>query len=156
MPTFIIFERGEVTDKVQGADPRKLQEVVKKLAAHAEGGPSYGGGSGSGSSWRLGELPRGYGDVTDQVDIKGLEMLNSDDSVRVLVGDGKPSGLQKGKATAPKEKDWVESDTDEQLMLFMPFQANLKVHTLQVWSTNPEDYSDTYELADHLLTSSSS
>jgi len=36
-----------------------------------------------------------------------------------------------------KEKDWVESDTDEQLMLFMPFQATLKVHTLQITSLPP-------------------
>lgn len=135
MPTFIIFEQGKVVDKVQGADARKLQELVKKLAAQAEGSLSYG--SSSDSDWRIGQLPRGYGDVTDQIDVKGLEMLNSDDSVRVLVSDSKPSALQKGKVTTGREKDWVESDTDEQLMLFMPFQANLKVHTLQITSLPP-------------------
>lgn len=132
MPTFIIFEQGKQINKVEGANPRKLQEVVKMLAAKAEGSSSGGSGSGSGSSWRIGELPRGYGDVTDQVDVKGLEMLNSDDSVRVLISNDKPTGLQKGKATAGKSKDWVESDTDEQIMLFTPFQATLKIHTLQV------------------------
>lgn len=135
MPTFILFEQGAVKEKIQGADPRKLQEVVKKLAAAAEGSSSLGSGSGGDSSWRIGELPRGYGDVTEQVDVKGLEILNSDDSVRVLFGGSKPSGLQTGKATVGKDKDWVESDTDEQLMLFMPFQATLKVHTLQVHCT---------------------
>lgn len=132
MPTFIIFEQGKQINKVQGADPRKLQEVVKMLAAKAEGSSSSGSGGSNGSSWRIRELPRGYGDVTDQVEVKGLEMLNSDDSVRVLISNDKPTGLQKGKATAVKSKDWVESDTDEQIMLFMPFQANLKIHTLQV------------------------
>jgi hypothetical protein len=151
MPTFIIFEEGKVMDKVKGADPRKLQEVVKKLAAQAEGGSSYGGSS-SRSSWRIGELPRGYGDVTDQVELKGLEMLNSDDSVRVLIGEGKPSGLQKGKATTGK--DWVESDTDEQLMLFMPFQATLKIHTLQVSLAGSKCTSYTDPL-DHVVTTSS-
>lgn len=137
MPTFIIFKQGQVVERVQGADPRKLQAVVKKLAAEAEGGSSssgFGGSSGSGSSWRIGDLPKGYGDVTDQVDLKGLELLNSDNefgTVRVLVDSGKPSGLQKGKS-AEKGKDWVETDTDEQLMMFMPFQSTLKVHTLQV------------------------
>ena len=135
MPTFIIFKQGTLVDKIQGADGKKLQAAVKKLAAEAEGGSSgFGGASGSGSNWRTGDLPRGYNNVTDQVDVKGLELLNADSgfgSVRVLVDDSKPSGLKKGKAVAEK-KDWVESDTDEQLMLFMPFQSTLKVHTLQV------------------------
>jgi hypothetical protein len=135
MPTFMIFKQGQVVEKIQGADGRKLQAAVKKLAAEAEGGASGFGASGSGSSWRVGDLPRGYNDVTDQVDLKGLELLNADSEfggVRVLVDQSKPTGLQKGKAAAGKEKDWVESDTDEQLMLFMPFQSTLKVHTLQV------------------------
>ena len=138
MPTFMIFKSGQVVEKVKGADPRKLQEVVKKLAAEADGGPSssgFGGATGSGSSWRVGDLPRGYNDVTDQVDVKGLELLNADSefgTVRTLVDSGKPTGLQKGKASPTASKDWVESDTDEQLMLFMPFQCTLKVHTLQV------------------------
>jgi hypothetical protein len=137
MPTFMIFKQGQVVEKIQGADPRKLQSAVKKLAAEAEGGSSGFGASGSGSNWRVGDLPRGYNDVTDQVDLKGLELLNADSEfggVRVLIDSNKPTGLQKGEAGAGKEKDWVESDTDEQLMLFMPFQSTLKVHTLQVRS----------------------
>ncbi len=134
----MIFKAGQVVEKVKGADPRKLQDVVKKLAAEAEGGPSssgFGGVTGGDSTWRIGHLPRGYNDVTDQVDVKGLELLNADSefgTVRVLIYTGKPTGLQKGKVAASAGKDWVESDTDEQLMLFMPFQSTLKVHTLQV------------------------
>lgn len=135
MPTFMIFKLGKVVEKIQGADPRKLQGVVRKLAAEAEGGPSGFGGSSSTSDWRVGDLPKGYGDVSDQVDVKGLELLNADTafgSVRTLFDGVKPTGLQKGKAVEGKDKDWVESDTDDQLMLFMPFQSTLKVHTIQV------------------------
>lgn len=132
----MIFKQGKVEEKIQGADPRKLQAVIKKLAAEADGASSSGfGSSGSGSSWRKGDLPKGYNDITDQIEIKGLELLNADSefgSVRVLIDDAKPSGLSGGKAVATKDKDWVESDTDEQLMMFMPFQATLKVHTIQV------------------------
>ena len=32
------------------------------------------------------------------------------------------------------KSDWVKSDTDEQLMLFIPFQSTLKVHSLQFTS----------------------
>ncbi|PMD24877.1 DUF1000-domain-containing protein [Hyaloscypha hepaticicola] len=140
MPTFMIFKQGQVDTEIQGADRRKLQDAVKKLAAEAEGGSSGFGASGSGSNWRTGDLPRGYNDITDQVDLKGLELLNADSEfggVRVLVDPSKPTGLQKGKVAAGKEKDWVESDTDEQLMLFMPFQSTLKVHTLQITSLPP-------------------
>jgi hypothetical protein len=144
MPTFMIFKQGQQVEKVQGADPRKLQDVVRKLAAEAEGGSSssgFGGSSsGGGSSWRVGDLPKGYNDVSDQVDVKGLELLNADSdfgSVRGLFDSSKPTGLQEGKAADAKSKDWVESDTDEQLMLFIPFNAIIKAHTLQVTSLPP-------------------
>ncbi|TVY83299.1 Thioredoxin-like protein [Lachnellula suecica] len=143
MPTFMICKQGKVVEKVQGADPRKLQDVVRKLVAEADSGSGsagFGGGSSSGSDWRVGELPRGYGNVTDQVDVKGLELLNADSEfggVRGLFEDSKPSALSKGKASEKAAKDWVESDTDEQLMLFLPFQATLKVHTLQITSLPP-------------------
>ncbi|KAF5878015.1 putative thioredoxin protein [Botrytis fragariae] len=140
MPTFMIFKGGKQVEKVQGADPKKLQDIVRKLAAEADdsGDSSSGFASGSGSGdWRAGALPRGYNDVTDQVDIKGLELLNADSefgTVRTLVDTSKPSALSNGKAADSKTKDWVVSDTDEQLMLFMPFQSMLKVHSVQITS----------------------
>ncbi|CAG8957771.1 hypothetical protein HYFRA_00000109 [Hymenoscyphus fraxineus] len=151
MPTFMIFKDGKAIEKIQGADARKLQDVIKKLAAEADGaaGSSGFGGSSSSGDWRTGELPKGYGDITDQVDVKGLELLNSDTefgTVRVLVESSKPTGLQKGKASGNAVKDWVESDTDEQLMLFMPFQALLKVHTLQITSLPPTEAEDDEEI----------
>lgn len=39
------------------------------------------------------------------------------------------------------EKDYVESDTDEQLMIYLPFQCTLKVHSLHITS-QPTDTSD--------------
>ncbi|KAL3417857.1 thioredoxin [Phlyctema vagabunda] len=135
MPTFMIFKQGEIVEKVQGADPRKLEGVVRKLAAEAGGdaGSSGFGGSSSTGGWRAADIPKGYSDVSDQVDIKGLELLNADSEfggVRVLFDASKPSGLAKGKASDAKAKDWVESDTDDQLMLFMPFQSTLKITSL--------------------------
>jgi hypothetical protein len=133
----MVFKDGKQTEMIRGADKAKLERVVKDLAAMSSSSAS---GSGSGSSgdsaWLSGELPRGMSDVTDQVDLKGLELLNSDSdfgTVRTLVERSAPTSLKnKGKEAEGKEKDWVESDTDEQLMLFMPFQAMLKVHTIQV------------------------
>ena len=133
----MVFKQGKPTETIKGADGQKLQRVVRELATMATGLGSSSGGSGS--SWRSGELPKGYKDISDQIDVKGLELLNADpefSGVRVLFEVSKPSGLNtKGKESgAETKKDWVESDTDEQLMLYMPFQAILKVHTLQVCS----------------------
>lgn len=127
---------------MQGADPLRLQSVVKKLSDEVQnlssgGGEASGSGSGSGSggstaNWRGAGLPRGYTDITDQIELQRCELLNVDPDaggVRVLFDGAKPSTLSGGKSST---KDWVESDTDEQLLLFTPFQSMLKLHTLQV------------------------
>lgn len=140
LPTFIHFRDGKVAERVQGADPVKLQTVVQKLSDEVTkigkgGGEASGSGSGSGSSatnWRGAELPRGYTDITDQIELQRSELLNVDPDtggVRVLFDKSKPSALSGAKGST---KDWVESDTDEQLLLFVPFQSMLKLHTLQV------------------------
>lgn len=110
------------------------------------------------NGWIGAALPRGYTDVTDQADVKGLDLLNADSDfggVRTLFDTSKPSaatvgaggGKGKGKAVeGDGKKDWVESDTDEQLMLYIPFQSTLKVHTIHLTSFAPpssdEDDSD--------------
>ncbi|KAH9902098.1 putative thioredoxin [Xylariomycetidae sp. FL2044] len=153
LPTFIVFRNGSVMDKIKGADPQKLQSVLEKLKSEIEGAGEGGSGSGSGSgdggsgggiAWRGADLPRGYTDISDTIDVRGLELLNSDDahfSVRTLFNKAKPSALDKGKA-ASEEKDWVESDTDEQLLLFMPFNSAVKLHTLQITSIPPANADD--------------
>lgn len=141
LPTFVLLRNGKEAGKVTGADPRKLQEMVNKISDEASGagGASEGEVSGSGGDlWMGAGLPRGYGDVTGQIDPKGVEILNLDDDsspARVLFNAPKPSALDDARAAAVKasgEKDWIESGTDDQLLLFMPFQSTLKLHTIQV------------------------
>ena len=137
---------------IKGGNPRELQAVVKKLSAEADsdGANGFGESSGSGSTWLAASLPKGYGNVTDQVDVRGLDLLNSDShcgDARTLFNSSKPSSLEsgKGKGKASGEeggKDWVESDTDEQLMLFLPFMSTLKVHTLHITSLPPKGDDD--------------
>lgn len=152
LPTFIIFKNQQIVESIKGADPRKLQTVVKKLSAEADsdGANGFGESSGSGSTWSPATLPKGYTDVTEQVDVRGLDLLNSDSecgTARTLFYNNKPSSLAigtgKGKAADEESaKDWVESDTDEQLMLFLPFMSTLKVHTLHITSLPPKDDED--------------
>lgn len=163
MPTFIVFKSGKEVERVQGANIPALTGVVQKLAAEAEainstGSTSATGGfaapaasSSSSSSWTGRALPKGYTDVTDQVEIKGLDLMNADldfGTVRTLFDVSEPSrrstnakGKEKDSSQGP---DWVESDTDEQLMLFIPFQSTVKIHTIQFTSCppDPEDEDD--------------
>ncbi|KAI9931118.1 hypothetical protein ASPWEDRAFT_101045 [Aspergillus wentii DTO 134E9] len=148
MPTFIVFEKGRPTSTVRGADPKKLNEVVQKLASEASKTEPSGGeasGESSAGNWIGAAIAKGYGDITDQYDPKGLELLNRDSefgTARTLFEPSKPSALSnngKGKAGSA---DWVESDTDEQLMLFIPFQSSLKVQSLHVTSLPPSSSDD--------------
>jgi hypothetical protein len=150
MPTFIIFKSGKAVETIRGANPRALSEAVKKLsqeAAAGGSGSSSSGGFGEGS-WIGASLPRGYQDVTDSVDIKGLDLLNADSSfgdVRTLFTAGIPRTLSKDNSSSKEgegRKDWVESDTDEQLMLFLPFQSTLKIHSLHITSLPPSEGDD--------------
>ena len=121
-----------------------------KLAAEATNDSSSGFGEASSSSafWLGAAEPRGYADVTSEVDVRGLDLLNADSNFggsRTLFEGKKPSALVsgkgKGKADQPG-KDWVESDTDEQLMLFIPFQSTLKVHSIHLTSIPPPSDDD--------------
>jgi len=122
------FNGGKIEDKVTTAD--QLESLYTKIIENIAVTSSTGNASGS-DTWRGAELPRGYSDITSQIELQRCELLNVDSKgggVRVLFESSKPSRQSGEKGTA---KDWVESDTDEQLMLFMPFQAMLKLHTLQ-------------------------
>lgn len=144
----MIFKDQQVVSTVEGADPRRLSDVVKKLAAEADadGSGGFGEARKADPGWSGIPLPKGYEDVTDQVDVRGLDLLNSDSNLgdaRTLFNASKPSALASGKnnedpSGSEAKKDWVESDTDEQLMLFIPFQSTLKVHTLQITSLPPK------------------
>ena len=151
-PLFVIFKNGLQVSKFNGQNPQQLSENIKKLAAEVESGEGgFGEASGNstgGAGWRGAALPRGYTDVTDQVDVRGLDLLNSDSEfggVRTLFETGAPSSLNKGKGASTgkdTKSDWVESDVDEQLMLYIPFTSTLKIHTLQITSLPPKSDDD--------------
>ena len=147
MPTFMIFKNAQRIESIQGADPRKLSAAVKKLADEANRVGMDDGGETAGM-WLGADLPRGYTDITSQVDVTGLELLNWDSSFgnsRTLFQRSKPKGksteqfarakpLTEYTGNQEEKSDWVESDTDEQLMLYVPFQSILKVHSLHITS----------------------
>jgi hypothetical protein len=82
------------------------------------------------------------------VDVRGLDLLNADSEfggVRTLFESSQPKTLTKGKRASTgsdASKDWIESDVDNQLMLYVPFTANLKIHTIHITSCVSGDDDD--------------
>jgi thioredoxin len=95
MPTFMIFKNARQVEFIEGADPRRLSAAVKQLANEANNLESdeVASSSTSNGTWLGASLPRGYDDVTTQVDFLSLELLNWDSAhggARVLIGSDKP------------------------------------------------------------------
>lgn len=111
-------------------------------AAKADDGVSGEGSSGSGGKWIGAAAPRAYSEVTEEVEIKGLDFLNLDGTKgdkRSVFKPEQPTALT-GNTKESNPADWIESDTDEQLMLYMPFQSTIKLHTIHITSIPaPED-----------------
>lgn len=142
MPTFMVFKNGRETQRIRGADPKALDAAVKSLASEAESSGDASSSSSSGT-WIGASLPRGYSDITDSVDLLNLDFLNVDSeagNARTVFNTAQPSAISKSSSSAGK--DWIESDTDEQLMMYMPFQSSLKVHSIHITSFPTEGDDD--------------
>jgi thioredoxin len=99
MPTFMVFKNARRVEFIEGANPRQLSSVVKDLANEVNKMDSGDASESSGGPWLGAELPRGYTDVTSQVDFLGLELLNWDSehgNARTLINNDKPKGEQPG------------------------------------------------------------
>ena len=139
----MVFKNGRETQRIRGADPKALDAAVKSLAAEASSSSDEGSSSSSSGTWIGASLPRGYSDVTDSVDVLNLDFLNVDSdagNARAVFNTAQPSALSKAKAS--DAKDWIESDTDDQLMLYIPFQSSLKIHGIHITSFPPEGDDD--------------
>ncbi|EZF25674.1 thioredoxin [Trichophyton rubrum D6] len=154
MPTFIVYHHGEILREVKGAGKEALTTAVMAGVQVANGEVPTASKeiSDEGSTWLGAPAPRTYQDITDEVEVKGIDMLNRDDeagAARSLFDSQIPRTLAvanaKGKENEPINPDWVLSDTDEQLIVFIPFQSSTKVHSLQITSLPP--YSDDEENA---------
>lgn len=132
LPTFLLFQDGKVIKTLNGANVAELKDLVQKLEGikDQKSGSASGSGSSSGT-WSGAEIPRGYSDISDQVEIRNCELLNADEEagpVKVLFDPSRPTALVNGTGSA---KDFVQSGSDDQLLLFIPFQGSVKLHTLQ-------------------------
>jgi hypothetical protein len=131
-PTFIAFKSGVIVSHMKSASEffSSIRDLVNQ---HADDNSS----SAVDSAWLGSALPKNFTNVTHGIEALGLDILNATGSVRTIFDPSKPSGLNNGKGKESDSKDWVESDTDEQLMLFVPFQSAVKLHSIHITSLPP-------------------
>ncbi|KAF1770280.1 hypothetical protein GCK72_002098 [Caenorhabditis remanei] len=102
MPTFMVFLNGNKMETMKGANKEGLEQMVKKFADNSASG----------------SLVDGQSDLTTLVDKKQMESLNGCDDTpldRFLEGNCN-----------------LVSDCDEQLIVSLPFNQPVKVHSILI------------------------
>jgi len=107
MPTFLFFNNGQRVDEVKGANAAKIEQTIKKHLASAvaadESDPV--------------KFPPGHVDITEHVDKKQCECLNQNNE-------------HKWDNIFKNDNSFLESDTDEQLLIYIPFSQAVKIHSV--------------------------
>jgi len=106
MPTFMFFRNKTKLDKIQGADNKALEEMIKK---------HYGEEGGAGEETGV----PGMMDLTSFIDKSRSECLNEDDDhpyAHCLTSAG----------------GFLQSDCDEQIILSLSFNQSVKIHSLKI------------------------
>ncbi|XP_786407.1 thioredoxin-like protein 1 [Strongylocentrotus purpuratus] len=107
MPTFIFLKGGVKIDDVKGANAPGLTQKIKQHYVSGDDDDEEGSG-----------VP-GYIELNGMIDKQQTECLNESDDHRL-------------EACLKKGDSYLESDCDEQLIITMSFQQNMKLHSLKV------------------------
>lgn len=110
MPTFIFFRNQSRIARIQGADPQALEAKIVELIGQTSG-PESG--------------VAGHIDLSGLILKSGTECLNESDD----------HTLQ--DALVPGTGSFLESDCDEQLIISIAFNQNVKLHSLKIQA--PQD-----------------
>jgi len=106
MPTFQFFKQTRKVDELKGANIAQLEALVKKHAGSATASASD-------------SLVPGHTDLTSFVDVKQTECLNQKTEHHVRgVFNNNPA-------------EYLESDCDEQLLLSVAFNQQVKLHSIK-------------------------
>ncbi|KAF8977087.1 Thioredoxin-like protein 1 [Entomortierella lignicola] len=110
MPTFQFFKANKKIAEMKGANPTQLESLIKQHQGPAEEGA---GGSGSGS------LVAGHSDVSDQITLNQVDCLNQQTANHV-------------RNALKADETYLESDVDEQLIISIPFNQAIKLHSIKI------------------------
>ncbi|KAG2196513.1 hypothetical protein INT47_012807 [Mucor saturninus] len=117
MPTFQFYKNGSRVAEMKGANPQQLEQYVKQHSENA-------GASGSSSSAKKSCGVPGYVDLTEYITPKQMDALNQNEEHNV-------------KNIFKDDDTYLESDTDEQLIISVPFNQPVKLHSLKFKVPNP-------------------
>ncbi|KAF9094566.1 Thioredoxin-like protein 1 [Mortierella sp. AM989] len=97
---------------MKGANPTQLEGLIKQHQGPVEDAAGAGG-SGSGTS------VAGHGDIADQITLNQVDCLNQQTANHV-------------RNALKADDTYLESDVDEQLIISVPFNQAVKLHSLKI------------------------
>ncbi|KAF8945723.1 Thioredoxin-like protein 1 [Haplosporangium gracile] len=110
MPTFQFFKASKKIAEMKGANPAQLETLIKQHQ-----GPVEEGGAGSGSA----PLVAGHSDMSEQITLNQVDCLNQQTANHV-------------RNALKSDDTYLESDVDEQLIISVPFNQAIKLHSLRI------------------------
>ncbi|KAG0380144.1 Thioredoxin-like protein 1 [Mortierella sp. AD032] len=111
MPTFQLFKASKKVAEMKGANAGQLEQLIKQHQGPVEEG---GAGSASGAP-----LVAGHSDMSEQITLKQVECLNQQTANHV-------------RNALNADETFLESDVDEQLIISVPFNQAIKLHSLRI------------------------
>lgn len=120
MPTFQLFKKSKKVGEMRGANPQQLAILIEQNA----GEPASAASSGSGSAAAAEKyIPSGYENINSYVTMNQIDCLNQKLNRTV-------KSVFQSAASATGE-NYLESDVDEQLILSIPFNQAVKLHSIK-------------------------
>ncbi|KDQ60549.1 hypothetical protein JAAARDRAFT_190726 [Jaapia argillacea MUCL 33604] len=118
MPTFIFIKNKSVVDQMKGADPKQLESLVRKHASQTAASSS--------ASEVSGDIQVS---LLEFLDLSQLNCLNeaNDHTLKSIVST-------KSKNTS---NSFLLSDADEELLLNIPFNQTVRVRSILIHASNP-------------------
>ncbi|KAF9186544.1 Thioredoxin-like protein 1 [Haplosporangium sp. Z 767] len=110
MPTFQFFKASQKIAEMKGANAAELERLIKQHQGPVE---DAAGGSGSGT------LVAGHNDISDQITLNQVDCLNQQNANHI-------------RNALKADDTFLESDVDEQLIISVPFNQAVKLHSLKI------------------------
>eukprot|EP00128_Syssomonas_multiformis_P012279 Colp12_sorted_trinity150504_noHs@17698 len=116
MPTFQFFRNLAKLDEIKGADPTALENAIRRhyQANDADTGKASSSDAANG----------GHASLVEFIERKQVECLNESDD-------------HTAKYIFEKNDAYLESDCDEQLLLSIPFNTPVKIHSIKFTAPDP-------------------